>query len=120
MILPWHLYLMAIIYIIAGLNHFRNPRLYLKIIPPYLPNPKAVNTISGVAEIVLGIALMIDHSLVWQLGSYCTTDCRVSNSCLYVSKSKSTNGVTAMGFDFKDAITITTYVLGLQYTFLCN
>jgi hypothetical protein len=37
---------------------------------------------------------------------------------MYVSKSKSTNGVTAMGFDFKDAITITTYVLGLQYTFL--
>jgi uncharacterized membrane protein len=39
--LPWHLYLMALIYIVAGLNHFRNPRLYLKIIPPYLPNPKA-------------------------------------------------------------------------------
>jgi uncharacterized membrane protein len=31
---------------------------------------------------------------------------------VYVSKSKSTNGVTAMGFDFKDAITTTTYVLG--------
>jgi uncharacterized membrane protein len=74
MILPWHLYLMAIIYIIAGLNHLGI--LYTKIIPPYLPNPKAVNTISGVAEIVLGIALM-NHSLVWQLGSYCTTDCRV-------------------------------------------
>jgi uncharacterized membrane protein len=59
---------MAIIYIVAGLNHFRNPRLYLKIIPPYLPNPKAVNTISGVAEIVLGITLHSDHSLVWQLG----------------------------------------------------
>tara|TARA_R110002126_G_scaffold5310_10_gene28178 strand:- start:4995 stop:5354 length:360 start_codon:yes stop_codon:yes gene_type:complete len=59
MILPWHLYLMALIYIIAGLNHFRNPRLYLKIIPPYLPNPKALNTISGLAEIILGIALVI-------------------------------------------------------------
>lgn len=59
MILPWHLYLMAIIYIIAGLNHFRNPRLYLKIIPPYLPNPKAVNLISGLAEIVLGVVLLI-------------------------------------------------------------
>ena len=59
MILPWHLYLMAVIYIVAGLNHFRSPRLYIKIIPPYLPNPKALNIISGLAEIVLGIALMI-------------------------------------------------------------
>jgi uncharacterized membrane protein len=50
---------MAVIYIIAGINHFRNPRLYLKIIPPYLPNPKALNTISGLVEIVLGVALMI-------------------------------------------------------------
>jgi uncharacterized membrane protein len=33
--------------------------LYLKIIPPYLPNPKAVNLISGLAEIVLGVALLI-------------------------------------------------------------
>lgn len=61
MILPWHLYLMAVIYIIAGLNHFRNPRLYVKIIPPYLPNPKALNTISGLAEIILGIALMVPN-----------------------------------------------------------
>ncbi|CAH0334949.1 DoxX family protein [Flavobacterium sp. CHNK8] len=57
--LPWHLYGMAFIYFIAGINHFRNPRLYLKIIPPYFPNPKALNAISGVAEIILGIALCI-------------------------------------------------------------
>lgn len=59
MTLPWHLYFMAFIYIVAGLNHFRNPKLYLKIIPTYLPNPKALNAISGLAEIVLGVALMI-------------------------------------------------------------
>jgi uncharacterized membrane protein len=59
MILPWHLYLMAVIYIIAGLNHFRSPRLYIKIIPPYFPNPKALNIICGIAEIILGVALMI-------------------------------------------------------------
>lgn len=56
---PWHLYLMAIIYIVAGLNHFRNPRVYLKIIPPYLPNPKLVNYLSGTFEIILGIGLSI-------------------------------------------------------------
>jgi uncharacterized membrane protein len=57
--LPWHLYLMGIIYISAGLNHFRNPRLYLKIIPSYLPNPKLLNYLSGIAESIFGIGLCI-------------------------------------------------------------
>lgn len=57
--LPWHLYLMALIYIIAGLNHFRNPRMYIKIIPSYLPNPKLLNRLSGFAEIMLGILLVV-------------------------------------------------------------
>jgi len=57
--LPWHLYLMAILYIVAGINHFRVPRLYLKIIPPYFPKPKTLNLICGGSEIVLGAALCI-------------------------------------------------------------
>ena len=57
--LPWHLYLMASVYILAGLNHFRNPRLYLKIIPSYFPNPKLLNFLSGFLEIILGILLCI-------------------------------------------------------------
>jgi uncharacterized membrane protein len=54
---------------------------------------KAVNTISGVAEIVLGIALMIRSLTSLAAWGYCTTDCRVSNSCLYVSKSKARMGL---------------------------
>lgn len=46
---------MGIIYILAGLNHFRQPRLYLKIIPDYLPNPNLLNKLSGLAEVLLGI-----------------------------------------------------------------
>lgn len=57
--LSWHLYLMAGIYILAGLNHFRNPRMYVKIIPPYLPSPKLLNILSGLAEILCGILLCI-------------------------------------------------------------
>jgi len=57
--LPWHLYLMALIYFLAGLNHFRVPRLYARIIPPALPAPKVLNIISGLAEIALAIALCI-------------------------------------------------------------
>ncbi len=57
--LPWHLYLMGILYFLAGINHFRNPKMYLKIIPPYLPNPKLLNSLSGCAEIILAIGLCI-------------------------------------------------------------
>jgi uncharacterized membrane protein len=57
--LPWHLYIMALIYTIAGINHFRSPRLYEKIIPPYFSNPKVLNILSGYAEIILGITLCL-------------------------------------------------------------
>ncbi|RXR18274.1 DoxX family protein [Flavobacterium amnicola] len=59
MSLPWHLYIMALLYFVAGINHFRNPRIYLKIIPAYLPNPKLINSLSGLAEIILAIGLCI-------------------------------------------------------------
>jgi uncharacterized membrane protein len=59
MSLPWHLYLMAAVYIVAGLNHFRNSALYLKIIPPYFPIPKLLNKIAGIAEIIFGVLLCI-------------------------------------------------------------
>ncbi len=54
---PWHLYLMATMYVIAGINHFRTPRLYLKIIPNYLPKPELLNYLSGLIEIILGVLL---------------------------------------------------------------
>ncbi|PZR19232.1 MAG: DoxX family protein [Flavobacterium psychrophilum] len=59
MALPWHLYLMALLYILAGINHFRVPRIYMKMIPPALPAPKMLNLISGAAEIILGILLCV-------------------------------------------------------------
>jgi len=59
MSLPSHLYVMAFVYFIAGINHFKNPRLYIKTIPPYFPKPKLLNSLSGVAEMILGITLCI-------------------------------------------------------------
>ncbi|MFD2601163.1 DoxX family protein [Flavobacterium suzhouense] len=56
---PWHLYLMALLYILAGINHFRVPRIYIKMIPAFLPVPKILNLISGAAEVILGILLCI-------------------------------------------------------------
>lgn len=56
---PWHLYVMALLYILAGINHFRKPELYFKIIPPFLTNKKFINEFSGLIEIMLGIYLCI-------------------------------------------------------------
>jgi uncharacterized membrane protein len=54
----WHLYLMACLYIVAGLMHFIKPRIYLAIMPPYLPFAKALVGASGIAEIALGTGLL--------------------------------------------------------------
>ena len=55
--LRWHLYLMAGVYIIAGLLHFIKPKIYMRIMPRYLPAHKVLVYLSGVAEILLGAAL---------------------------------------------------------------
>lgn len=52
------LWVQALIYLGAGINHFINPPFYLVIIPDYLPNKAAINIISGVCEILLGIGLI--------------------------------------------------------------
>lgn len=57
--LSWHQYVMGLLYVFAGINHFKNPSLYLKIIPPYFPNPKLLNQLSGLAEIILGIGVCV-------------------------------------------------------------
>ncbi|TBV27553.1 MULTISPECIES: DoxX family protein [Flavobacteriaceae] len=56
---PWHLYLMAAIYVFAGFMHFIKPKMYMRIMPRYLPNHKLLVLLSGIAEIALGIALCI-------------------------------------------------------------
>ncbi len=52
------LLIMAIIYILAGLMHFIKPKVYLRIMPRYLPAHKAMVFWSGVAEVLLGIGLL--------------------------------------------------------------
>lgn len=56
---------MAVLYIAAGINHFRVPKMYLRIIPPAFPAPKLLNKLSGLAEIVLGVMLMIPEVSPW-------------------------------------------------------
>ena len=52
------LYLMSLLYVAAGINHFWHTQTYMGIMPPYIPKPFAMVYISGVAEILLGILLI--------------------------------------------------------------
>ena len=52
------LWVMAVVYALAGFNHLMNPDFYVAIMPPGLPNPEWLNLISGLAEIVLGVFLL--------------------------------------------------------------
>ena len=52
------LYIMSLIYLAAGVYHFVNPRMYLKIMPPYLPYHLPLIYISGICEIVFALLLI--------------------------------------------------------------
>jgi uncharacterized membrane protein len=49
----------AVFFTAAGLNHFRNPEFYRKIVPPHLGNPALIVALSGIAEIAGGVGLLI-------------------------------------------------------------
>jgi len=59
------LVVMAISYVFAGIAHFRNPPFYLAVMPPYIPSPLTMIYISGAAEILGGIGLLIPNGFVF-------------------------------------------------------
>jgi uncharacterized membrane protein len=52
------LYLSAVLYVGAGINHLIHPATYLKIMPPWLSRPYAIVILSGLFEIILGLLLI--------------------------------------------------------------
>ena len=56
------LYVMGPAYVVAGLMHFVVPELYAQIIPPVLPAPLVLVYLSGVAEIVVGVGLLVPRT----------------------------------------------------------
>ena len=51
--------LLALFFIGAGVNHFLKTGFYLRMMPPYVPFHLAMVQISGVAEIVLSLLLLV-------------------------------------------------------------
>lgn len=60
--IPWHQYLLGILLVLAGMNHFRKPKLYEQIIPSYIPAASTMVLASGILEMVLGFMLMNKNS----------------------------------------------------------
>lgn len=51
-------YVLGGLFILAGINHFLNRALYVRIMPPYIPHPQLMVELSGVCETGLGAALL--------------------------------------------------------------
>lgn len=50
--------------IIAGANHFINPKFYASYMPSFFPKPLA-NIAAGIVEIAIGVLLFIPHTRSW-------------------------------------------------------
>lgn len=52
-------YVMGLFYVGAGVMHFVAPKVYARVVPPQLPRPLTLVYLSGIAEISLGIGVLI-------------------------------------------------------------
>lgn len=64
---PWHLYLMGGLYIFAGVSHFIKPKIFMRIMPRYIPSHKAMVYLSGFAEILAGVGVCFAATKTWAI-----------------------------------------------------
>ena len=57
-------YLLGLLFMAAGINHFWHTTFYVAMMPPYLPQHLALVYLSGAAEISLGALLLFSR---WQV-----------------------------------------------------
>jgi uncharacterized membrane protein len=63
------LYLMVLLYVAAGLNHFVHANIYLRIMPRYLPYPLQIVYLSGALEILCAVLLVFPATR--RMGAWC-------------------------------------------------
>lgn len=56
------LYVMGPAYIVAGILHFVVPELYVQIVPPSLPFRLELVYLSGIAEILVGVGVLVPRT----------------------------------------------------------
>lgn len=52
----------AAFYIYAGVAHFRNPKFFIKMMPPFVQSPKLMVDLSGVGEIMIGLGFLLSDT----------------------------------------------------------
>lgn len=55
-------YAMAAFYVVAGVNHFRDPDFYASLMPPYVPFHTELVALTGALEIVLGVLVALPRT----------------------------------------------------------
>ncbi len=58
-------YVLAIVFVAAGINHFINAAFYIGIMPPYMPWHAELVFLSGIIEMGLGLLLLIRRTSAW-------------------------------------------------------
>ena len=56
---------LAVAFVGAGVLHFVKPAVFEAIVPPYLPAPRALVLLSGAAEILGGLGLLVPAVRPW-------------------------------------------------------
>jgi uncharacterized membrane protein len=59
------LLVLGLLFIAAGTNHFLNPDFYVRIMPPWLPAHRELVALSGVLEILGGLAVFLAPVRSW-------------------------------------------------------
>lgn len=57
--------LIAALFITAGVLHFVRPSFFTRIVPPSLPQPLLLVYVSGIAEILGGVGVLVPSTRVW-------------------------------------------------------
>ena len=58
-------YLLAIFFVMAGVNHLVSPDFYISLMPDYLPLHRELVLLSGVTEIIAGVLVAIPATARW-------------------------------------------------------
>ncbi|TQE98304.1 MAG: DoxX family membrane protein [Spiribacter salinus] len=58
------IYLLAGLFVVAGIAHLVRPQLFVRIMPPYLPAPLLLVYVSGAFEVLGGLGLLLPATRV--------------------------------------------------------
>ena len=53
---------LASMFVVAGVGHFVAADFFAKVVPPYLPYPRAIVFVSGAFEVALGVLVLVPRT----------------------------------------------------------